>query len=184
MEHPDLVAAAAALRDHAAHIAQCLDGRIILVLAVGGAKFPCDRASSRPPPKTARRPVRWSAKGRRGCTQATASLMMVSAKGRKGSTRFYRSRRGIAILPMRLSLMVHRDPPLRIETAGAGLMRARDARKPLRPRQIGRSYREIDPEVRATRGCRRGGHFGLSGSRCHRHHVVACHVGRTRAAAG
>ena len=44
MEHLDLVAAAAALRDQAAHVAQRLDGRIILVLGIGGAKFARERA--------------------------------------------------------------------------------------------------------------------------------------------
>src|SRR5216684_3447701 len=114
MEHPDLVAAAAALRDHAAHIAQCLDGRIILVLAVGGAKFPCD--SARPDRRQKQRDDRCDGPRKIGAAVhgQLHPLMMVSAKGRKGSTRFYRSLRGIAILSMRLSLMVHRDRPCRL----------------------------------------------------------------------
>ena len=39
MEHLDLMAAAAALRDQAAHVVQRLDGRIILVLGIGRPKF-------------------------------------------------------------------------------------------------------------------------------------------------
>src|ERR1700709_2386263 len=42
--HLDLVAAAAAFRDQAAHVARRLDGRIILVPGVGGAKFARENA--------------------------------------------------------------------------------------------------------------------------------------------
>src|ERR1700733_11800819 len=44
MKHPDLVTAAAALRDQTAHVTQRLDGRIIVALGVGGAELPCPRA--------------------------------------------------------------------------------------------------------------------------------------------
>jgi hypothetical protein len=39
MEHPVLVTATAEFRDHAAHVAQRLYGRIVLVPGIGGAKF-------------------------------------------------------------------------------------------------------------------------------------------------
>ena len=44
VEHLDLVAAAAALGDQRAHVAQRLDGRVILGLGIGGAKFACNGA--------------------------------------------------------------------------------------------------------------------------------------------
>ena len=44
MEHLELVPAAAALRDQAAHVTQRLDGWIILVLGIGGAEFARKRA--------------------------------------------------------------------------------------------------------------------------------------------
>ena len=47
MEHPDLVPAAAALRDQAAHEAQRLHGRIVLGLGIGGAEFARKRARRR-----------------------------------------------------------------------------------------------------------------------------------------
>src|SRR3979411_868101 len=71
--HPDLVAAAAALGDQAAHVLQRLDGRIVLALGIGGAKFPRDLAL-RAPSKTAGQRLLRSAKGGRGCTQKASSL--------------------------------------------------------------------------------------------------------------
>src|SRR5216683_179319 len=78
---------------------------------IAGTKFPCDRA--RPDRRQKQRDDRCDGPRKVGAAvhRQLHPLMMVSAKGRKGSTRFYRSLRGIAILSMRLSLMVHRDHP-------------------------------------------------------------------------
>src|SRR5450759_226838 len=122
MKDPDLVTAAAALRDQAAHVAQRLYGRIILALGIGGAKFPRDRA---------RRERRQKQRNDDCCGPRTVgaaavhrhlpSLMMVSLAGKKGSMLFSRSLREMAILTAPLTPSIGRcDRPFRIETAGAG----------------------------------------------------------------
>ena len=73
MKDPDLVAAAGALGDQAAHVAQRLYGRIVLALGIGGAKFARDRARRDRRQKQRDNDASRSAKGRRGCTRATSS---------------------------------------------------------------------------------------------------------------
>ena len=72
MEHADLVPAAAAFLDQAAHEAQRLDGRIVFALGIGGAKFARKNARRGRRQTAARQRGSRSAEGRRG-TQATSS---------------------------------------------------------------------------------------------------------------
>lgn len=85
VKHLDLVAAAAALGDQGAHVAQRLDGRVILGLGVGGAKFA--RAGARRPDGEHKRDVDHPGPREFGTAQHwhTNPSVVKSMAGAKGS---------------------------------------------------------------------------------------------------
>src|SRR6202022_1932168 len=115
MKHSDLVAAAAALGDQAAHVSQRLDGRIVLALGIGGAKFPRVRARRDRRQKQRDNDCYGPRKVGAAVHRQLHPLMMMSMVGKKGSMQFSRSPRDMAILPAPLaSSMVRCARPLRI----------------------------------------------------------------------
>src|SRR3979411_892938 len=118
--HPDLVAAAAALGDQAAHALQRLDGGIVLALGIGGAKFPRDRARRDRRQKQRDNDCYGPRKVGAAVHRKLHPFMMMSRAGQKGSMELNR-RRDTGILPAPLaSSIVSCARPLRIATAGAG----------------------------------------------------------------
>src|SRR5258705_2163915 len=99
MEDRDLVTAAAALRDQAAHVAQRLYGRIIFALGIGDTEFPRDRA--RRACRQEQRDHECNGPRKAGAVvhRQLHPLMMMSMAGAKGSTEFSRTGRIMAILP-------------------------------------------------------------------------------------
>jgi hypothetical protein len=120
MEHLELETAAV-FRDHAAPVARCLDGRIILVPGIGGAKFTRESARGGGCQTQRRNKLDGPRKVSAAVHWQQIPLLLESAAGRKGSTLFSRTFRGLAIkrwlpvAPERLqSVIVRRDSP-RIE---------------------------------------------------------------------
>ena len=110
MENADMQSSAAAFLHQAAHIAQRLDGRIVLALGIGGAKFARQHARRRQ--RQQQRNDEGQGPRKVGAVhRQRLPLVMVSAAGGKGSTAFWQRRaRSLLCRPWNGRQWWHRRP--------------------------------------------------------------------------